>query len=765
MCGRCLVAGLLILACSPMMTYALDSDGNGIEDEVEASMGADPQSRYAVSTGYGLGCALDDAGASCWGIRFDEALNVISSGTWTLPESTRQLSNYAFHYCWIDDVGLSCEGWNNEGQINVPSDLQNVRQVSVGVYHTCAIDVVQGVVCWGLGLQENSGNENDYGQSDTPIVGDVFTRVPISTRVSSAGEDLNFQIQLPSNARNLTISTSGGTNVNGDVDIELWADPTGTQYFSDNDGNEDEIRVSRPPAGNYYITLSAFSPYANVDFRVTYDEVVRPWQPIGIAAGLLHSCALDEDQVVCWGRNDFGQSSAPSLANPKAVVVGDLHSCAIDDSGVVCWGDNSVGQLTVPQLTNPRAITAGAAHTCALDDDGIKCWGDNRYGQTEVPLLLDSVAAVALDAGPWSTCAMTEERGIICWGGVGEAGANDLALIAAFPPSDLMYDQDGDGVTSQYGQDVFPGDPNEWADTDNDGVGNNADTDDDNDGVSDSFDAFPLDASESEDTDGDGIGNNADTDDDNDGVPDVEDAFPLDASESQDTDSDGIGNNADLDDDNDGVSDSFDSFPLDASESQDTDADGIGNNADADDDNDGVLDTDDAFPLDETEFQDTDFDGIGNNADLDDDNDGLSDSLELEASTDPLNPDSDQDGLLDGAEVDAGTNPLNSDTDGDGVGDRTDAFPLDATEFQDTDGDRIGNNADPDDDNDGLSDAEESELGTNPLKRDTDADGLGDADEIELGLNPLDPDDCPEELCPRSSLLLKLLPLLIERSE
>ena len=64
-------------------------------------------------------------------------------------------------------------------------------------------------------------------------------------------------------------------------------------------------------------------------------------------------------------------------------------------------------------------------------------------------------------------------------------------------------------------------------DTDGDGVGNNADTDDDNDGVLDINDAFPLDSSESLDTDGDGIGNNADTDDDNDGVPDSRDPFPV----------------------------------------------------------------------------------------------------------------------------------------------------------------------------------------------------------------------------------------------
>ena len=75
--------------------------------------------------------------------------------------------------------------------------------------------------------------------------------------------------------------------------------------------------------------------------------------------------------------------------------------------------------------------------------------------------------------------------------------------------------------------DVFPLDPSEWFDTDDDGIGNNADADDDGDGVADSEDAFPLDVNEIMDTDGDGIGNNADADDDGDGIPDRVDLTPL----------------------------------------------------------------------------------------------------------------------------------------------------------------------------------------------------------------------------------------------
>ncbi len=46
--------------------------------------------------------------------------------------------------------------------------------------------------------------------------------------------------------------------------------------------------------------------------------------------------------------------------------------------------------------------------------------------------------------------------------------------------------------------------------------------------------AFPLDKAESVDTDKDGIGNNADPDDDNDGVADNNDKYPLDATRSSD---------------------------------------------------------------------------------------------------------------------------------------------------------------------------------------------------------------------------------------
>jgi len=73
-----------------------------------------------------------------------------------------------------------------------------------------------------------------------------------------------------------------------------------------------------------------------------------------------------------------------------------------------------------------------------------------------------------------------------------------------------IIDTDGDGVPDD--QDAFPTDPNEWLDTDGDGTGNNADTDDDEDGMPDDWEILygfdPLDAADAaEDADGDLVSN------------------------------------------------------------------------------------------------------------------------------------------------------------------------------------------------------------------------------------------------------------------
>ena len=73
----------------------------------------------------------------------------------------------------------------------------------------------------------------------------------------------------------------------------------------------------------------------------------------------------------------------------------------------------------------------------------------------------------------------------------------------------IRTDVDGDNVPDVF--DRFPNDPGEWADNDHDGIGDNQDTDDDNDGMTDSWELSngldPLSNDAGQDADGDGVTN------------------------------------------------------------------------------------------------------------------------------------------------------------------------------------------------------------------------------------------------------------------
>ncbi|WP_251358973.1 thrombospondin type 3 repeat-containing protein [Kangiella sp. TOML190] len=87
-----------------------------------------------------------------------------------------------------------------------------------------------------------------------------------------------------------------------------------------------------------------------------------------------------------------------------------------------------------------------------------------------------------------------------------------------------LFDKDQDGLSLRVENEIGTND-------------NNPDTDDD--GVLDMDDLFPVDGTESSDNDSDGIGDNADTDDDNDGMPDDwEEQYGLDPLSASDRNTD-----------------------------------------------------------------------------------------------------------------------------------------------------------------------------------------------------------------------------------
>ena len=125
----------------------------------------------------------------------------------------------------------------------------------------------------------------------------------------------------------------------------------------------------------------------------------------------------------------------------------------------------------------------------------------------------------------------------------------------------------------------------------------------------------------------------------------------------------------------------------------------------------------------------------------DTDDDGLPNLIEKEIGSDPYNPDTDGDNLPDGYEaLTLETDPTKPDTDDNGVLDCDEDFDEDGlTNLQEYEQGTEPYNDDTD--GDGLKDGEEIyTYGTDPLKVDTDDDGLDDGDEIYFETDPLNPD-------------------------
>lgn len=287
-----------------------------------------------VALGETHSCAIQSQGVlRCWGSGFDEQLGlgdtkdqIDASKVMPVLTGVNQVALGYYHTCAILKSGdLKCWGTGVSGQLGlgdrysqpkaegVRSVLQEIVQVKLGRFHTCAINRRGELKCWGAGSSGNLDlNDRNFENSATS----ASVILPNVNQIS-LGEFHTCAILKTNKLR-----CSGG--ISGDLRLRFNQRQT--------DANKDGSILS---------------------------EVSQ------VALGKYNTCAVHKSgKLRCWGEGGYGQlglggergQDDPTkvgtiLSDVKEVAVGDAHICAILKIGAIkCWGSNNEGQLGNPAL-------------------------------------------------------------------------------------------------------------------------------------------------------------------------------------------------------------------------------------------------------------------------------------------------------------------------------------------------------------------------------------------------------------------------------
>jgi len=418
-----------------------------------------------------------------------------------------QVAAGGYHTCAaLSDGRVKCWGYNAYGQLgtgdtnnrgdgpgemgsSLPEIFLNqsgaITQLALGAYHTCVLDAVGDVRCWGYNGygQLGYGNTNNLGDNPGEVSGGLNAAV-IETKKIAAGFYHTCALKYDGSV------WCWGYNGYG----QLGAGDTQNRR----DGVNNSFAIPSLGTGRH---------------------------AIDIAAGAYSTCALlDNNSLKCWGYNGVGTLGLGDTAyrgdNPgemgdalpavdmglagwgiKQIAMGAFHTCAVraNNSWPKCWGYNVFGQLGLGD-TNSRGdnpgemggalpfmpagntswqVSLGAYHTCVpawsglAGRSGVKCFGYNGSGQlgqgdtvsrggnpgdvafgnppninlgTE-PATSFAHKVLGIASGIYHTCALLGDGTIKCWGsntygqlGLGDnidRGTNPAQMGNALPVVDL----------------------------------------------------------------------------------------------------------------------------------------------------------------------------------------------------------------------------------------------------------------------------------------------------------------------------------------
>ncbi|MET0389763.1 MAG: DUF4215 domain-containing protein, partial [Polyangiales bacterium] len=391
-------------------------------------------------------------------------------------------------FCVLRSSGVvRCWGYNNWGQLgrgdtasrgDDPDELgQNLSPVDLGddqraidlaggAFFFCALLDGGAVKCWG---------QNSSGQLG---LGDTRTRGSAPGQLGDALASVDLGTGRTAHA--LAAGDNSACAILDDRTLKCWGQNSAGQLGQGSLANigdtPDELGDALPPVrlgdGRYARQVVAGTLHTCV---LLDDASVKCWGGAGLGQlGLGDTFSRGgspEDMGDALETVDFGAGRSA-----RQLYARGNNTCArLDDGTLRCWGQNQRGQALIGNATTigdapgelgdalqpaafgsnrrSRALGLGLNHACAiLDDNTLKCWGYNGYGglgygdtlkRGDTPSTIgDLLPVVDLGRGVsaqsvavtwYTTCALTTDQRIKCWGfnGAGETAHGNTTTVGS----------------------------------------------------------------------------------------------------------------------------------------------------------------------------------------------------------------------------------------------------------------------------------------------------------------------------------------------
>lgn len=191
----------------------------------------------------------------------------------------------------------------------------------------------------------------------------------------STGEELDFFMDVPAGATDLSFNMSGGSG-DADLYVRFGAEPTTSTYDCRpyRSGNSETCSFATPQTGRYYVMVRAYSSYSGVDLVGTFTDVGNPPPNEAPTSSFASDCtdldctfdgagSSDSDGSVVSYSWDFGDGSSGSGVNPShSYASAGTYTVTLtvtDDDGATDSSSSTVEATDPPVGGNISASVTG----------------------------------------------------------------------------------------------------------------------------------------------------------------------------------------------------------------------------------------------------------------------------------------------------------------------------------------------------------------------------------------------------------------------